>query len=537
MERSGRLLSRIVCLAFVWLIDGVSSSDLAAQGLNRPGDHDEQFGRALRVFQLPYRDLCRKRFVQAELGVIEDQSDRLVELMDEYSKSFEKLTVQLARSQFEATSEEQQAGQAEFERQLRELNEQSVASLNEILLPHQQTRLTEISLQRVLQLGRSSHVFEMFAALVPETTRGIEGVEQREIRSLHETSEREREKYVIQEQELVQQLMDSGLARLDEELRERVKSEIGDLILVDSILVAVSDFQMSVLSQWMQQNQALLNASDLGKRPRIKNAIKSDETLESLAFAREGGRLFEDGVAQEHLVRAHAVRGLNHAISLRFWEDTEEIEALMAESFELGCQQNVLVALAIGVPALQSKIADFDQQQRETMRPRVEALLIDDYQRSLNPDNAARHQQVNQLRAMGHEGEANDLRGSLLREYVQWQEERIGSILDRELLPHQAEKVRKYARQLRVQRSQERTDPFATMIRLIEASDWEERDREQVVEILTGCRAEFLDRAIEMHRRATERIEGSLSRELREYIESRMGEPYDYYEELRAEME
>ncbi|MEZ6105302.1 MAG: hypothetical protein R3B96_04120 [Pirellulaceae bacterium] len=57
-----------------------------------------------------------------------------------------------------------------------------------------------------------------------------------------------------------------------------------------------------------------------------------------------------------------------------------------------------------------------------------------------------------------------------------------------------------------------------------------------MTEVLAGCRREFFTRIIESRKRVTERITRAMSRELREHVHTHLGDPYDYYEELQAEL-
>ena len=516
-----RLAAAFVVLSF--LLVGAEAGLAMAQSLEVE-EQDEGLVRRRRaaILSAPYTSLYEKRHVQAEIGVVEDQARDLIALAEQFNDDMKELGYRLRRETFEATEEERRESQARFDRELDQLRQRRLEQLDEILLPHQQQRLFEIARQRLLQVGAGMHVFELPCVCVTAGLGASAGVEPTEVREVREMCRAECEEYAAVERELLRELWNKGLDRLSPELREAAEAELKDVLWLESLQASVSNYELEVVNRWMQEDSERRGPEQANKGLRAKSRTSDMGLFTRWSVSDRVGRTD----------REHRIQALN----LVNRDDSQSLDNLIGQHAELDAQEMVLVAVAIAVPEAAHRFPELTDEQRESLRSQVDRMLIEKYQRDHGSEVIARSDRVEELRALGHELEAHELRVNQLRESIEPRQRQLGQIMGRTLSPAQAERLRKYARQIRIQREQERTDPLTTMIRLIEKSDFEPQDRDLVTEVLAGCRREFFTRIIESRKRVTERITRAMSRELREHVHTHLGDPYDYYEELQAEL-
>ncbi|MEZ6105301.1 MAG: hypothetical protein R3B96_04115 [Pirellulaceae bacterium] len=136
-------------------------------------------------------------------------------MAEQFNDDMKELGYRLRRETFEATEEERRESQARFDRELDQLRQRRLEQLDEILLPHQQQRLFEIARQRLLQVGAGMHVFELPCVCVIAGLGATPGVEPTEVREVREMCRAECEEYAPVERELLRELWNKGLDRLN----------------------------------------------------------------------------------------------------------------------------------------------------------------------------------------------------------------------------------------------------------------------------------------------------------------------------------
>lgn len=448
----------------------------------------ERLQSALLISNL--NQVVESDFVLESIGVVEDQGSQLKVLIESHRRQSDLLEKRRNRESFEQSDRIQEEAADRYEIEIGGLLAETRAKIDEVLLPHQQKKLANIVVQRFHQIQLGYHSFDVIRFVLPIDGKKIDEIENREFRELSLAIDQEREVYSEAVNRLVAELVEGALNDLDPEVRARVVKEFEEAILYTEMANSFSLHQYD--EQWVDDDKS-------EKRSRGSNRVGS-KGLESWADENE----FEEPVQRR-----------------------QSLDVTFAELILRGINERKSYVI--------TRLPDLTEEQGFELQSRMESLLGESDRRNL----AVRPQwdRVSQLRAMGLEDEAERLSEELSEAEDSWRAPRINAILNEVLLPHQADRIRLFSRQLRAQVSLEYWDPLSLLIAILSESDLPAKQREQIAGALELQRKAFFDRAIELRKSAIDRITRSMSRALRDRYDLMVGEPYDYYEELRAELE
>lgn len=162
--------------------------------------------------------------VQQELELVDDQKAEIKDLLAELKNQQQELGEQMRLYADGATPEMIQIKRLEFVEQFEGIKKSSRQAIREVLLPHQQQRLSQVTAQLML---RESAKTNPAGVLAPEMVRFLE-IDDKQATKMKDKATEIRERLAKEIARLTKEAQEELMQELTPQQREKYKSVVGD---------------------------------------------------------------------------------------------------------------------------------------------------------------------------------------------------------------------------------------------------------------------------------------------------------------------